>query len=110
MELRWSVLILGIGVVFLSLICLALILSIFKHVFVLPSKISTLAEARDAKFAGNDAPSEELVAVIVAAISAMRGEGAPAFRISRIDVPVPTSSTPAWGMAERGRRPAPGRR
>lgn len=109
---EWTVVILGMGTVFIALIGLSFILSGFSLVARLRKGKAAAREETDSA-AEPEAPaptapisgvSPELVAVLTAAVAAVRGGEKTDFRIARI---TPTSSgisglnTPVWGYANR---------
>ncbi len=111
---QWSITALGMGTVFLSLILLSLILSLFPFIFRKPEKkraepapLPELHSTAPAVRQAAPGPSAELIAVIAAAVAAASGQAPGAFRIASV---TPASSsggfnTPVWGHADRASRP-----
>ena len=95
---------LGIGIVFLALIGLSVILGGFNLLW--GKKPQKKEEAHDITAASSPvsslAPGLDplTVAVITAAVTAMRGHSAAAFRIAKIEK-AGGFSTPVWGHIER---------
>lgn len=107
---QWSLTGLGMGTVFIALIGLALLVSLFPLFFRKPEKkvkdLAPLPSISSQAPAGALGP--ELVAVIAAAVAAASGSAPGSFRIASI---VPSASsggfnTPVWGHADRLCRPA----
>jgi len=116
---HWSLSALGMGTVFLALIGLALIVSLFPLVFrkperkvkdvaPLPSITSTTAPVGAPVAAAASAQSvaggqEELVAILTAAVAAASGMSASQFRITQVVQAQGAGgfNTPAWGYADR---------
>lgn len=96
---KWTITIIGIGTVFISLIVLALVLELFRIIFS-PEResIPVPAPAAPAPAAATGI-NGGIVAAIVAAIAAASGKSASDFRIASIE-PV-GFSTPAWGHIDR---------
>ncbi len=115
---EWTVVLLGMGTVFIALIGLSLVL----YVFSLAAKLGKGGAGKARSGSSPEAPSPkpavpasagvppELVAVITAAVAAASGRPASALRISGIRPSEPGVSglnTPVWGYADRlsaGRR------
>lgn len=111
---EWTVVLIGMGTVFVALIALSLVLSLFAVV----SKM-VKGKSRGKRKEGTEAPapsaagsapaastgiSAELVAVLTAAVSAASGRNANEFRITRVAPSSPGISglnTPVWGYANR---------
>ena len=105
---QWSLTALGMGTVFLTLIFLALIVSLFPLFFRKPEKrrkdpapLPSLSTQSAPAAAGAAGP--ELVAVIAAAVAAASGSAPGSFRIASIARSESSGgfNTPAWGHADR---------
>lgn len=96
----WTVVLLGFGTVFLSLVGLSLVLVLFRVLFVpKPAKATPQPVADPAPVAASDA---DLVAVIAAAIASFTATSVSSFRIAEVERVGLT--TPPWGSKERTRR------
>lgn len=100
----WTIAISGITTVFVCLIALVAMVSIFKLIFVgkekkagAPSGAAELPQARPALAAGGIDPA--VVAAIVAAIAASSGVAASSIRIASIERS--GFNTPVWGYVDR---------
>ena len=111
MELNhWMITALGMGTVFLALIALSLIVSLFPFFFRKPEKkrgeLAPLPELNEPtpRPAGL---GPELVAVIAAAVAASSGMAPGSFRVSSVEAEglsspsVPGFNTPVWGHIDR---------
>jgi len=108
---QWTITALGMGTVFLALIGLSFIVSLFPLIFKgAEKKRPDLAPLPSlSSVAQGPAPglSPETVAVIMAAVSAASGLGPSQFRIAYA-APSPQAggfNTPAWGHVDRFNRP-----
>lgn len=108
----WTITIIGVGTVFISLIVLALILSQFHRLFGpkpaagRPAVAPTAASAAPA--AAKAGPDGAVIAAIAAAIAAATGRPLSSFRIASVEASG-GFNTPVWGRVERLSR-APGGR
>ncbi|HOX48028.1 MAG TPA: OadG family protein [Spirochaetales bacterium] len=107
---QWSLTALGMGTVFLTLIFLALIVSLFPLFFRKPEKkrkdpapLPSLSSQAAPAAAPSGAAGPELVAVIAAAVAAASGSAPGSFRIASIARSESSGgfNTPAWGHADR---------
>lgn len=107
---QWSLTILGMGTVFLALIALSLIVSLFPLIFrqKAPKPVKDKAPLPQLSTVASGASSSagqgpELVAVIAAAVAAASGRDVSQFRITRIEDAGQAGgfTTPAWGHADR---------
>ena len=105
---EWTVVLIGMGTVFVALVGLSLILSVFTLVSRKkagkPAKAPAPAAAAPAKAPAVSGVAPELVAVITAAVAAASGKSARDIRIARIAPASPGVSglnTPVWGYANR---------
>ena len=111
---HWMITALGMGTVFLALIALSAIISLFPKLFLKPDKkwhemapLPEMVEAATARpIATAGAAGPELVAVIAAAVSAASGLAPGSFRIANLEVaPGQTGrggfTTPVWGHVDR---------
>ena len=106
---QWSLTALGMGTVFLTLIFLALIVSLFPLFFRKPEKkrkdpapLPSLSSQAAPAAAPSGAAGPELVAVIAAAVAAASGSAPGSFRIASIARSESPGgfNTPAWGHAD----------
>ncbi|HPE88380.1 MAG TPA: OadG family protein [Spirochaetales bacterium] len=99
----WTIVVVGIGTVFLCLFALVVMVSVFKAIFVREPKAAPKAEAPAAPAATAPAAARGLdgaiVAAIVAAVSAASGQPAASLRIASIERS--GFNTPAWGHIDR---------
>jgi sodium pump decarboxylase gamma subunit len=108
----WTITIIGVGTVFISLIVLALILSQFHRLFgpkpvaAKPSAAPTAAQAAPA--IAKAGPDGAVIAAIAAAIAAATGRPLASFRIASVEASG-GFNTPAWGRVERLSRAQGGR-
>lgn len=96
----WTIVVVGIGTVFLCLFALVVMVSVFKAIFVREPKAAPAAAAQaptaPAAARGLDGA---VVAAIVAAVSAASGVPAASLRIASIERS--GFNTPAWGHIDR---------
>ncbi len=109
----WTITIVGIGTVFITLIVLALILSQFSRVLGGVKKTAKApASAAVAQPAAASAPKaagdSALIAVITAAIAAASGQSPSSFRVASVEA-AGGFNTPAWGHVDRLSRAVFGR-
>jgi sodium pump decarboxylase gamma subunit len=106
---HWQITALGMGTVFLALIALSLIVSLFPLLFRKPDKKraepAPLPQLSEQHAAPQAVAGAELVAVIAAAVAAQSGAAPGQFRISSI-VPAGAAgtgefNTPVWGHVDR---------
>jgi hypothetical protein len=93
----WTIVLIGISTVFICLISLVLMVSLFKRIFVRdakPAQATILAERGIAK--GID---PAIVAVIIAAIAVSGGVPAASIRLASIRHA--SFNTPVWGYVDR---------
>lgn len=97
----WTITIIGMGTVFVSLIVLAFMLELFRILFAPKAEAAPIPVSAPvaAPSAGATGINGSIVAAIVAAIAAASGQSASDFRIASIE-PV-GFSTPAWGHIDR---------
>ncbi|HRW23416.1 MAG TPA: OadG family transporter subunit [Spirochaetia bacterium] len=99
----WTIVVVGIGTVFLCLFALVVMVSVFKAIFVREPKAAPKAEAPAAPAPTAPAVARGLdgavVAAIVAAVSAASGVPAASLRIASIERS--GFNTPAWGHIDR---------
>lgn len=101
----WTIVVVGIGTVFLCLFALVVMVSIFKAIFVREPKATTKATPPAAPVQAQAAPTVArgidgaIVAAIVAAVSAASGVPAASLRIASIERS--GFNTPAWGHIDR---------
>jgi Na+-transporting methylmalonyl-CoA/oxaloacetate decarboxylase gamma subunit len=97
----WTITVIGIGTVFVALIVLALMLELFRIIFVpkieaTPTPAPTTVMQAPAVSSGIDG---SIVAAIVAAIAVASGQAVSDFRIATIE---PAGfNTPSWGYIDR---------
>jgi len=93
----WTIVLIGISTVFICLICLVAMVSLFKRIFVreaTPAKANTRADRGTSK--GID---PAIVAVIIAAIAVSSGVPAASIRLASIQHS--SFNTPVWGYVDR---------
>jgi len=101
----WTIVVVGIGTVFLCLFALVVMVSVFKAIFVREPKAAPkpAAQAAPVQVASAQAAARGLdgavVAAIVAAVSAASGVPVSALRIASIERS--GFNTPAWGHIDR---------
>ncbi|HOT58692.1 MAG TPA: OadG family protein [Spirochaetia bacterium] len=98
----WTVLIIGIGTVFLGLIFIIVLIVLLRSLLS-PKKVRS-AESSQAVKTNSTEISSELVAVISAAIAAMMNTSVHNIYIASIQ----KADTPAWALAERFSRKSKG--
>lgn len=113
---EWSITALGMGTVFLALIGLSLVVSLFPLLFrrKLPKPVKDMAPLPQISSRQPSGPAArpsaalpgELLAVIAAAVSAASGLASSQFRITSVEEAGHSRgfTTPAWGHADRFNR------
>lgn len=110
----WTITIIGVGTVFISLIVLALILSQFHRLFgpkpaaARPTVAPAVAATPAAPAIAKAGPDGAVIAAIAAAIAAATGRPLSSFRIASVEA-AGGFNTPVWGRVERLSRAQGGR-
>lgn len=95
----WTIVLIGIGTVFICLICLVAMVSLFKLIFVREAKPAQSPVAVPTTSGAGKGMDPAVVAVIIAAIAVSSGVPAASIRLASIQQA--SFNTPVWGYVDR---------